>query len=179
MSGARQRYLLGLGSNLGDRVGHLNEAIRLLGRLPRAEVTAISPAFDSDPVGFTDQPSFLNLCLEMVCELKPPELLQQTLAIEATLGRLRTNNRNGPRTLDIDLLFWEGGSVDTPELTLPHPRWKERGFVTVPLRHLLQAPALASATPWDWLRREVPLAPAGEDGLRAWHGSTPWRPTPG
>ena len=58
MSGTRQRYLLGLGSNLGDRVGHLNEAIRLLGQLPQAEVTAISPVFDSDPVGFTDQPSF-------------------------------------------------------------------------------------------------------------------------
>ncbi|NBN95914.1 MAG: hypothetical protein EBV31_09960, partial [Verrucomicrobia bacterium] len=74
VSGARQRYLLGLGSNLGDRVYHLNEAIRLLGQLPQAEVTAISPVFDSDPVGFNDQPSFLNLCLEMGCALKPAEL---------------------------------------------------------------------------------------------------------
>jgi len=121
VSGTRQRYLLGLGSNLGDRVGHLNEAIRLLGQLPRAEVTAISPAFDSDPVGFTDQPSFLNLCLEIVCELKPAELLQQTLAIEATLRRLRTSNRNGPRTLDIDLLFWEGGAGRHPGAYPPPP----------------------------------------------------------
>ena len=179
MSGVRQRYLLGLGSNLGDRVGHLKEAIRLLGELPQAEVTAISPVFDSDPVGFSDQPTFLNLCLEMVCELKPSDLLKQTLAIETELGRLRTSNRNGPRTLDIDLLFWEGGAIETAELTLPHPRWRERGFVTVPLRHLLQSPALASATAWDWLRREVPPSPTGEEGLRTWHGSTPWRPIPG
>jgi 2-amino-4-hydroxy-6-hydroxymethyldihydropteridine diphosphokinase len=179
VSGTRQRYLLGLGSNLGDRPGHLTEAIRLLGDLPKAEVTAISPAFDSDPIGFSDQPNFLNLCLEMVCELEPAELLKQTLAIESHLGRLRTSNRNGPRTLDIDLLFWEGGAIRTEELTLPHPRWKERGFVTVPLRHLLQSPGLASVPCWDWLRRAVPLAPGGEQGLRAWHGSTPWHPTPG
>jgi 2-amino-4-hydroxy-6-hydroxymethyldihydropteridine diphosphokinase len=179
VSGARQRYLLGLGSNLGDRVGHLAEAIQLIGQLPQASVTAISPAFDSDPVGFSDQPNFLNLCLEVVCGLKPSELLKETLAIETQLGRLRTSNRNGPRTLDIDLLFWEGGAVETEELTLPHPRWRERGFVTVPLRHLLQSPALASATAWDWLRREAPPAPTGGQGLRAWHGSTPWRPTPG
>lgn len=179
MSEARQRYLLGLGSNLGDRPSHLAEAIRLLAAMPHAEVTAISPAFDSDPVGYASQPNFLNLCLEVVCKFEPHELLARTLAIESTLGRVRSANRNGPRTLDIDLLFWEGGSLETPGLTLPHPRWKERGFVTVPLRLLLQAPALANVASWDWLRREVLLASAGENGLRAWHGSTPWHPIPG
>jgi len=179
VSVTRQRYLLGLGSNLGDRAGHLGEAIRRLGQIPKTTVTAISPAFDSDPVGFSAQPNFLNLCLQVVCELEPAELLKHTLAIESQLGRLRTSNRNGPRTLDIDLLFWEGGAIESAELTLPHPRWKERGFVTVPLRHLLQAPDLASDSTWDWLRHEVLRASAGEEGLRAWPGSTPWRPTPG
>jgi 2-amino-4-hydroxy-6-hydroxymethyldihydropteridine diphosphokinase len=115
----------------------------------------------------------------MVCVFKPSDLLKHTLTIETQLGRLRTSNRNGPRTLDIDLLFWEGGAIETAELTLPHPRWRERGFVTVPLRHLLQSPALASATAWDWLRRAAPPSPTGEEGLRLWHGSIPWRPTPG
>ena len=179
MTGGSHQYILGLGSNLGDRAGHLGQAIAGLAKLPGAKIGAISPALDSDPVGFQEQPNFLNICLSISCDLNPPAFLQATLAIEADLGRVRSSNRNGPRTVDIDLLFWEGGVWDSPELTLPHPRWKERGFVTVPLRHLLQTPALAKDPRWDSLRADVAQAALGESGLRAWQGSTPWRPTPG
>lgn len=179
MTADSHQYFLGLGSNLGDRVTHLAKAIEALAGLPGAKISAISPAFDSDPVGFSDQPNFLNLCLSISCDLKPLALLRATLEIERQLGRVRSSNRNGPRTVDIDLLIWEGGGWATPELTLPHPRWAERGFVTVPLRHLLQSPALAKDGRWDSLRADVAQAVIGASGLRAWQGSTPWRPTPG
>lgn len=179
MTPVGDQYFLGLGSNLGDRAGHLGQAIEHLAKLPGATILAISPAFDSDPVGFADQPNYLNLCLSMSCSLRPPALLQATLAIEQQLGRVRSSNRNGPRTVDIDLLFWAGGNWASEELTLPHPRWAERGFVTVPMRHLLQSPALAKDSQWDSLRADVAQAVVGASGLRAWQGSTPWRPTKG
>jgi 2-amino-4-hydroxy-6-hydroxymethyldihydropteridine diphosphokinase len=172
-------YFLGLGSNLGNRAANLAQGIEGVGSLPGAKVLAISPVFDSDPVGFTEQPNFLNICLSLSCELKPRDLLAAALALETQAGRVRSSNKNGPRTLDVDLLFWDGGEHRSPELTLPHPRWKERGFVTVPLRHLLQSATLASDPRWDWLRHEILTAPTGGDELRAWQGSTPWRPTPG
>ena len=179
MTAVSHQYFLGLGSNLGDRAGHLGKSIDGLAELPGAKIWAISPAFDSDPVGFSDQPNFLNLCLSVSCELEPPALLRATLEVERQLGRVRSSNRNGPRTVDIDLLFWEGGPWASPELTLPHPRWMERGFVVEPLRHLLQTPALAKDPRWDSLRADVAQAASGAGGLRAWQGSTPWRPTPG
>ena len=179
MKGAPQHYILGLGSNLGDRADILAQAIGHLSQVPGLKVLAISEAVDSDPVGYADQPNFLNLCLSVSCELEPPALLRATLEIERQLGRVRSSNRNGPRTVDIDLLFWEGGAWASPELTLPHPRWMERGFVVEPLRHLLQTPALAKDPRWDSLRADVAQAASGAGGLRAWQGSTPWRPTPG
>lgn len=179
MTAVTHQYLLGLGSNLGDRAGHLGMAIDRLARLPGATFLGISGAFDSDPIGYAEQPNFLNLCLSISCELEPAALLRETLEIERQLGRVRSSNRNGPRTIDIDLLFWEGGAWSSPDLTLPHPRWKERGFVVLPLRHLLQTPALAKDPRWDSLRADVAQADPGAGGLRAWQGSTPWRPTPG
>jgi 2-amino-4-hydroxy-6-hydroxymethyldihydropteridine diphosphokinase len=176
VNGTGPHFLLGLGSNLGDRATTLAAAIAGLDELPRTKVVAISPAVDSDPVGFPDQPNFLNLCLAVCCELEPGDLLRHTLRLENALGRVRSAQRNGPRTVDIDLLFWTGGPVETPELTLPHPRWKDRGFVTIPLGYLLHAPTLASDPRWDWLRDDIPLAGAGAAGCRPWPGSTPWLP---
>jgi 2-amino-4-hydroxy-6-hydroxymethyldihydropteridine diphosphokinase len=109
VSRAPLHYILGLGSNLGERADLLAQAISRLGALPGVQILAISEAVDSDPVGYADQPNFLNLCLAVVCDKNPDELLAETLEIERQLGRERTANRNGPRTLDIDLLFYEGG----------------------------------------------------------------------
>jgi len=178
VKGAPRQYILGLGSNLGERADILGQAIRHLGALPGARILAISEAVDSDPVGYADQPNFLNLCLAIVCDLNPDELLARTLEIERQLGRKRTAHRNGPRTLDIDLLFYEEGAWQSPTVTLPHPRWSSRGFVIIPLSNLLQAPALASTPIWGSLAAEVRSLSIGGQGLRAWQGPTPWSKTP-
>lgn len=177
MKSGQRQYLLGLGSNLGDRVYYIEQAVRALGALPKTDLLAISEAFDSDPVGYEEQGNFLNLCLSLTSDLSPRELLSAGLAIEAKLGRVRTV-KDGPRTVDIDVLFYEEGEVALPELTLPHPRWQDRGFVVFPLRHLLQDPTLAKDPTWDWLRAKVASLPIDGSGLRPWHGPTPWiKPT--
>ena len=178
MNGSPQHTILGLGSNLGDRADIIAQAIGLLGKLPETRILAISEAVDSDPVGYADQPNFLNLCLAITCRFNPDELLIKTLEIERQLGRERSANRNGPRTLDIDLLFYEGGAWASPTVTLPHPRWSSRGFVIIPLRNLLQDPALAKIPAWVSLAAEVRSLPAGGQGLRVWQGPTPWSKTP-
>ena len=119
MSRPPLHYILGLGSNLGERADLLAEAVSRLGELPSVRILAISEAVDSDPVGYADQPNFLNLCLAIVCDKNPDELQAATLEIERQLGRERTANRNGPRTLDIYLLFYEGGGWDSPTVTPP------------------------------------------------------------
>ncbi len=178
MSKGTLQYILGLGSNLGERADLIAQAISRLNDLPGVSVLAVSGAVDSDPVGYADQPNFLNLCLALSCEFNPDELLARTAEIEHRLGRERTANRNGPRTLDIDLLFYEGGAWDSPTVTLPHPRWSSRGFVILPLRNLLQDPALAKHPAWRSLAAEVRSLPGGDHGLRPWQGPTPWSKTP-
>ena len=178
MKGSPHHTILGLGSNLGDRADILAQAIVRLRQVPGLMVLAISEAVDSDPVGYADQPNFLNLCLAITCDLNPDELLAKTLDIERQLGRERTANRNGPRTIDIDLLFYEGGAWDSPTVTLPHPRWSSRSFVVIPLSNLLQDPGLAKHPAWASLAAEVRSLSVGGQGLRAWQGPTPWSKTP-
>lgn len=178
MKGSPQHTILGLGSNLGDRSNIIGQAVGYLRDLPETRVLAISEAVDSNPVGYTDQPNFLNLCLAITCNLNPDELLVRTLEIERQLGRERSANRNGPRTLDIDLLFYEGGAWDSPTVTLPHPRWSSRGFVVIPLSNLLQDPVLAKHPVWTSLAAEVRSLSLGDQGLRVWQGPTPWSKTP-
>jgi 2-amino-4-hydroxy-6-hydroxymethyldihydropteridine diphosphokinase len=178
VKGSPQQAILGLGSNLGDRADIIAQAIQLLRELPETQILAISEAVDSDPVGYTDQPNFLNICLAITCQFNPDELLVKTLEIERELGRERTANRNGPRTLDIDLLFYEGGAWDSPTVTLPHPRWSSRGFVVIPLSNLLQDTVLAKHPAWTSLAAEVRSLSLGGQGLRVWQGPTPWSKTP-
>jgi 2-amino-4-hydroxy-6-hydroxymethyldihydropteridine diphosphokinase len=178
VNGSPQHTILGLGSNLGDRADIIAQAIELLGDLPGARILAVSEAVDSDPVGYADQPNFLNLCLAISCDLNPDELLARTLEIERQLGRERSAHRNGPRTLDIDLLFYEGGAWSSPTVTLPHPRWSSRGFVVLPLSNLLQDPVLAKHPVWTSLAAEVRSLSLGGQGLRVWQGPTPWSKTP-
>ncbi len=99
----------------------------------------VSSVYESKPVGKTDQGDFLNLVLAVTTSLPPAELLARCLCIEAELGRVRLE-RWGPRTIDIDLLCYEGETVDSAELTLPHPRMQERSFVMLPLAEI--APGL-------------------------------------
>lgn len=169
-----KQALLALGANLGDRAATLGRALDALSRLPGTRVLAISPAFDSDPIGPPGQPDYLNLVAAVETRLGPRELLEAGLAIERALGRVRMA-KDGPRTCDIDLLFHEGvARLDEAGLALPHPRWRERGFVTEPLRELLQMGEVASRPAWDGLRTEVARLAPRTDGLRPWTGPTPW-----
>ena len=134
---------IALGSNLastfGDRAANLHEAIRRVSQL--GEVTAVSSFYDTAPVGFTEQPDFLNAALLLATELEPVELMRALLAVERAMGRDRTTAvAKGPRVIDLDLLLMgdvvmatAAGSDSQPELTLPHPAMAERRFVLEPL----------------------------------------------
>jgi 2-amino-4-hydroxy-6-hydroxymethyldihydropteridine diphosphokinase len=131
------RAFVGLGSNLGDQQGLIAAAVELLGSEEGIEVVAVSTLRETDPVGYEDQPRFLNGVAELDTELTPRELLGRLLEIERRLGRVRGQGpRFGPRTIDLDLLLVGGVILDEPGLTLPHPRLQERRFVLEPLAEL-------------------------------------------
>lgn len=123
---------IALGANLGDRQGTLREALNRLSQHDKIEVLRTSPVYETEPVGYLDQPQFLNMAAALRTTLSPEALLQVMLETENQLGRVR-DVRYGPRTVDLDLLWVEGMSMDTPDLTLPHPRMLERAFVLLPL----------------------------------------------
>jgi len=130
----RERVFLSLGSNLGDREANLLEALRRLEQLG-VHVVRRSSWYETEPVGYTDQPDFLNLVAEVRTRLGPHALLRAAQQVEAELGRVRAV-RWGPRTVDVDLLLYGERVVNTPDLVLPHPRLRERAFVLVPLAEL-------------------------------------------
>ena len=128
------RAFVGLGSNLGDREQTLRRAVDELGRLPQTKVRGVSELRDTAPVGYVDQPRFLNGAAELETRLSPRELLDQLLRIERDLGRDRTQSPpQGPRTIDLDLLLYGDERIDEPGLQVPHPRLHERAFVLEPL----------------------------------------------
>jgi 2-amino-4-hydroxy-6-hydroxymethyldihydropteridine diphosphokinase len=131
------RAFVGLGSNLGDPEELIRSALELLGAEADIEVVGVSSLRETDPVGYEDQPRFLNGAAELATELPPQELLERLLAIERRLGRVRGEGpRFGPRTIDLDLLLYAQETVEEPGLTLPHPRLHERRFALEPLAEL-------------------------------------------
>jgi 2-amino-4-hydroxy-6-hydroxymethyldihydropteridine diphosphokinase len=130
------RAYIGLGANLGDRDATLRRAIDLLAADPGVEVVAVSTLRETDPVGYLDQPRFLNGAAALETTLEPRELLERLLAVERALGRDRSGPRYGPRTVDLDLLLHGDRVVDEPGLTVPHPRLAERAFALEPLLEL-------------------------------------------
>ncbi len=129
------RILLGLGANIGDVHAAFDDAIAALSRLPHTTVIRESTRRTTAPVGYLDQPDFLNSIVEIDTDLSPQAVLGACLGIEACIGRVRTF-RNAPRVLDIDVLLCEGFESNTEELTVPHPRMFEREFVMTPLAEL-------------------------------------------
>lgn len=127
------RAYLALGSNVGDRLGSLRGALALLSRWVTVE--AASGVYESDPVGYEDQPRFLNAVVRVATALPPRALLARCLEVEAELGRTRSF-RNAPRIIDIDIVLYEDRIVDEPGLSIPHPRMMERAFVLQPLLEL-------------------------------------------
>jgi 2-amino-4-hydroxy-6-hydroxymethyldihydropteridine diphosphokinase len=128
---------LSLGSNLGDREGCLREAISRLGDL--GVISQVSAFYETQPVEVRgDQPWFLNCALAMETELEAVAFLGRMLAVEQSMGRVRTEPK-GPRTIDIDILFFGNDVLDTPELTVPHPAMHQRRFVLQPLAEIAPA----------------------------------------
>ncbi|HUK53886.1 MAG TPA: 2-amino-4-hydroxy-6-hydroxymethyldihydropteridine diphosphokinase [Candidatus Binatia bacterium] len=157
---------LGLGSNLGDRAAYLEQAITALAA---AGVTVVrcSSFYATEPIGFAPQHWFLNAVVQAETDLMPRQLLHATQEVERSLGRRRMV-RNGPRTVDIDILFYGGNVVRMPDLEIPHPRMAERRFVLVPLREI--APGLRHPT----LRlsiAELLAATPDRSEVRRWHPS--------
>ena len=127
------RALLGIGTNLGDREGNLAEAFSGLEKLPGTKILAISNIYETEPFDvLSEQEDYLNCCVLIDTELAPLELLHRCLELESRLGRVR-KEYHGARTMDIDLLVYEGAGSDTEELRLPHPWILERAFVMVPM----------------------------------------------
>ena len=121
---------LGLGSNLGDRQANLARALKLLGE--RLHIELVSSLYETEPVDYTEQPLFLNAICRAQTELGPMQLLSLVKGIEASLGRV-PSFPNAPRPIDIDIIFYGDLIMETPELTIPHPRLEERAFVLIPL----------------------------------------------
>ena len=124
---------MGLGANLGPREVTLIRAVDLLAAEPGIEVLAISQLRETEPVGNTDQPDFLNGAVAVETSMSPRELLDVLLRVEQALGRTRDGERWGPRTIDLDLLVYGGEIVDEPGFRVPHPRLQERRFALEPL----------------------------------------------
>ncbi|MEA3335908.1 MAG: GTP cyclohydrolase MptA [Chloroflexota bacterium] len=125
--------LLGLGSNLGDRQNNLAQAVQML--RSQIDIEAISSCYETKPVGYTKQPDFINIVVQGVTELSPEKLLQFIKQVEQRMGRL-SSFRYGPRLIDIDILLYDDLILDTPALTIPHPKMNERAFVLVPLSEI-------------------------------------------
>ena len=127
---------VGLGSNLGDREQTIRGALARIEADPEIDVVAVSSLRETDPVGYTDQPKFVNGAAALRTQLSPKALLERLLQIEREMGRERSGPRYGPRTIDVDLLLYGSEEVDEPGLRIPHPRLAEREFVLEPLAEL-------------------------------------------
>jgi 2-amino-4-hydroxy-6-hydroxymethyldihydropteridine diphosphokinase len=136
-----KRCVLALGSNLGHRMDILQGAVDAVAGLPGVRVDTASPVYETAPVGGPEQPDYLNAVLLAQTTLAPRDLLAELHEVEAAFERVRLV-RWGPRTLDIDIITYEGELSDDPELTLPHPRAHERVFVLAPWHDVDEAAVL-------------------------------------
>lgn len=133
---------LGLGSNLGERLSHLQAAVDALDADPRILVADVSSVYETEPVGGPEQGPFLNIAVRAATTHTPARLLRACQTVEAALGRVRAE-RWGPRTIDVDvLLYADGRAVDSADLTVPHPRLVERAFALIPLMEVAPGQAL-------------------------------------
>ena len=140
---AQQAYV-GIGANLDRPDASVRRAIAAVASLPGTRMLSSSSLYQTAPVGYLDQPDFVNAAVHIETHLAPADLLEHLLQIEAQFGRKRTI-RNAPRTLDLDLLLYADQSVALPQLTLPHPRMAQRAFVLVPLAEIAPDVAVGDA----------------------------------
>lgn len=153
---------LSLGSNSGDREENLSQALALLSQKVKLEKT--SSIYETEPMGYKEQPLFLNLACQITTDLNPGELLELAKRIEKKLGRI-PGFPDSPRPIDIDILFYDDKIVAMPDLIIPHPRIQERAFVLIPLSEI--APELIHSE-LNKSIGEMAAAVAGSEGVRKW-----------
>jgi 2-amino-4-hydroxy-6-hydroxymethyldihydropteridine diphosphokinase len=146
---------VGLGANLGDREGSLRRALVLLAEETGIVVAAVSTFRETEPVGYLDQPRFVNAAARLETELTPRGLLAALLEVERKLGRDRSGPRFGPRKVDLDLLLFDELELDEEGLTVPHPRLHERAFVLEPLAELAPGLVVPGRGPVERLLAEL------------------------
>lgn len=129
------RYVLGIGTNVGDRKENIEKAMKAIELLPQTKIVLKSSIYETQPVGYDEQQDFYNICVEVQSIFNPYEMIGAVLGIEAGFGRVRSI-KDGPRIIDIDIIFAENIVIETRNLTTPHPRYKERRFVLEPLMEL-------------------------------------------
>ena len=154
------RVYLGLGSNLGDRQVNLERALKLLGE--RLQIELVSSIYDTEPVGYGEQPRFLNAVCRAQTELGPLQLLSLVKGIEASLGRV-PGFPDAPRPIDVDIILYSDLVMETPELTIPHPRFRERAFVLIPLLEV--APDLRHPVSGEHIR-DLAAIVGGQEGVK-------------
>ena len=160
-----KRIYLSLGSNIGDRAENLRRAVERLGESD-VRVLHCSRIYETEPVDYVNQAWFLNQVVEAETVLFPMQLLSRTGRIERELGRTRTAVKKGPRTIDIDILFYAAAVVETARLAIPHPRLAERRFVLAPLAEL--APEMRHPVTHRSVRQMLESAPPAV--VRVWNG---------
>ena len=131
------KAVIGIGTNIGDRLENIKNALDSLSLLPKTEIKKCSRLYETEPWGYKEQQNFYNCCALIETSLSPRALLGSLLGIEAALGRIR-EFKNGPRIIDLDLLLYDDEKITDEELTVPHPRIKERAFVLYPLRDIFE-----------------------------------------
>lgn len=154
---------IAVGSNQGDPVAQARCAIDALQQLPNTKVTAVSSLYSSTPMGPQDQPDYINAVVEIKTQLEPLSLLDLTQDIELNQGRVRKDERWGPRTLDLDLILFGNTVLDSERLTIPHYGMKVREFVLYPLAEIAPSLTLPDGTELASLLQQV-----DKNGLTIW-----------
>jgi GTP cyclohydrolase-4 len=157
------QVFIALGANLGDRQASLLQAIQSIRAV--AAVESLSSFYETEPVGYLDQPNFLNMACQIRTEHSPQELLAFLKQIERQMGR-QASFRNAPRPIDIDILLYDDLVLESPELSIPHPRMSERAFVLAPLAEI--APEIIH--PISKLTISELLQRVDQSGIRCIHG---------
>lgn len=145
-----KRAYLGIGGNIGDRAANIEFAVDMLKKSELIEVKKTSSLYETEPVGYVDQDWFMNVVVEIETTMSPYELLEYCQSIESELKRIRLI-RWGPRTIDVDILMYEGYESSDETLTVPHPRMTERAFVMVPLYEINSDIEIAGKNISEWM----------------------------
>ena len=156
-----------LGSNLGEREKNLTQALTLLSQ--KAKLEKVSSIYETEPIGYKEQPFFLNLVCRISTNLSPEELLRLAKTMENKIGRVPSFS-NAPRLIDIDILLYDDQIIETQDLVIPHPRMTERAFVLIPLAEI--APGVIHPQAGKSIA-ELAASVAGNSTVKKWHQEAP------